>query len=176
MNHRWNNGHMVTAGNSVVMLMLDIARHQQGGPVRAVDIVARQSSSISHVEQLVSKMRRADLVMSMHGRGGGYRLTRKGITVAEILDAAQQPLAPQRSELSTEAGAVDALWTTADEMVRRLFQATTLEGLAAQLPEVQAKPVPKPAPRPIVVQRSMPRAPNSVFDLARQPIVERDRP
>ena len=56
------------------------------------DISARQEISLSYLEQLFAKLRRAGLVSSVRGPGGGYRLKREGSTVfmAEIIDAVNE--------------------------------------------------------------------------------------
>jgi Rrf2 family iron-sulfur cluster assembly transcriptional regulator len=54
--------------------MLDVALHSQQGPVPLADISERQGISLSYLEQLFSKLRKAGLVASVRGPGGGYRL------------------------------------------------------------------------------------------------------
>lgn len=54
--------------------MLDVALHSQQTPVPLADISERQGISLSYLEQLFSKLRKAGLVTSVRGPGGGYRL------------------------------------------------------------------------------------------------------
>ena len=54
--------------------MLDVALHSQQNPVPLADISERQGISLSYLEQLFSKLRKAGLVASVRGPGGGYRL------------------------------------------------------------------------------------------------------
>src|SRR5690606_27818863 len=56
------------------------------------DISERQGISISYLEQLFSKLRKNELVSSVRGPGGGYRLSRDGnqIFVAQIIDAVDE--------------------------------------------------------------------------------------
>lgn len=54
--------------------MLDVALHSQDGPVPLADISERQGISLSYLEQLFSRLRKAGLVASVRGPGGGYRL------------------------------------------------------------------------------------------------------
>ncbi|GLQ74903.1 HTH-type transcriptional regulator IscR [Vibrio penaeicida] len=54
--------------------MLDVALHSQESPVPLADISERQGISLSYLEQLFSKLRKAGLVASVRGPGGGYRL------------------------------------------------------------------------------------------------------
>ena len=83
---------LTTRGRYAVTAMLDLAIHGHESPVTLSDISARQEISLSYLEQLFSKLRRGDLVISVRGPGGGYRLSRgrKGIFVAQIIDAVDE--------------------------------------------------------------------------------------
>jgi Rrf2 family iron-sulfur cluster assembly transcriptional regulator len=72
--------------------MLDLALHGSNGPISLADISGRQDISLSYLEQLFAKLRRNNLVSSVRGPGGGYRLSRGGhqIFVAEIIDAVNE--------------------------------------------------------------------------------------
>jgi Rrf2 family iron-sulfur cluster assembly transcriptional regulator len=83
---------LTTKGRYAVTAMLDLALHSQQGPVSLADISGRQNISLSYLEQLFAKLRRGDLVNSVRGPGGGYRLSREAckICVAEIVDAVNE--------------------------------------------------------------------------------------
>lgn len=83
---------LTTKGRYAVTAMLDLALHGQSGPVSLADISGRQDISLSYLEQLFAKLRRGDLVKSVRGPGGGYRLSRAGdqIFVAQIIDAVNE--------------------------------------------------------------------------------------
>jgi Rrf2 family iron-sulfur cluster assembly transcriptional regulator len=72
--------------------MLDLALHANKGPVSLADISSRQEISLSYLEQLFAKLRRSELVSSVRGPGGGYRLSREkaDIFVAQIIDAVNE--------------------------------------------------------------------------------------
>jgi len=72
--------------------MLDLALHGKDGPISLADISGRQDISLSYLEQLFAKLRRNELVHSVRGPGGGYRLNRprSEIYVAEIIDAVNE--------------------------------------------------------------------------------------
>ena len=74
--------------------MLDLALHKDQGPISLADISGRQNISLSYLEQLFAKLRRQQLVSSVRGPGGGYRLSREKaeIFVAEIIDAVNEPV------------------------------------------------------------------------------------
>lgn len=83
---------LTTKGRYAVTAMLDLALHGKGKPVSLADISGRQNISLSYLEQLFAKLRRNDLVSSVRGPGGGYRLSRGGqeIFVAQIIDAVNE--------------------------------------------------------------------------------------
>jgi Rrf2 family iron-sulfur cluster assembly transcriptional regulator len=72
--------------------MLDLALHAGKGPISLADISTRQEISLSYLEQLFAKLRRHQLVKSVRGPGGGYRLSRESgdIFVAQIIDAVNE--------------------------------------------------------------------------------------
>lgn len=78
-----------TKGRYAVTAMLDLALHQDSGPVILADISQGQGISLSYLEQLFAHLRRARLVRGVRGPGGGYRLARpaRAITVADIIVA-----------------------------------------------------------------------------------------
>ena len=65
-----------TKGRYAVTALADIAIHGHQAPVALADISERQDISVAYLEQLFVKMRRAGLVDSVRGRGGGYKLAR----------------------------------------------------------------------------------------------------
>ena len=78
---------LTTKGRYAVTAMLDLALHSATGPVTLADISARQGISQSYLEQLFGKLKRARLVQSLRGPGGGYALTRapRSISISEII-------------------------------------------------------------------------------------------
>ena len=83
---------LTTKGRYAVTAMLDLALHSTNGPVSLAHISGRQDISLSYLEQLFAKLRRNDLVRSVRGPGGGYKLSRGGheIFVAQIIDAVNE--------------------------------------------------------------------------------------
>jgi len=74
--------------------MLDLAFHSQKKPVTLTDIATRQTISLSYLEQLFARLRRAGIVTGVRGPGGGYKLSRAAndINVAEIISAVDEQL------------------------------------------------------------------------------------
>jgi len=96
-----------TKGRYAVMAMTDLAQHEEGGrPVSLADIAERQGISLSYLEQLFAKLRRAGLVSSVRGPGGGYRLSRASgdVRVADIIMAVDEPISATRCRAGTPKG------------------------------------------------------------------------
>lgn len=85
---------LTTKGRYAVTAMLDLAFHSQINPVTLTDIAARQVISLSYLEQLFARLRKAGMVTGVRGPGGGYKLSRdpKYINIAEIIAAVDEPL------------------------------------------------------------------------------------
>ena len=83
---------LTAKGRYAVTAMLDLAVHREEGPISLADISERQGISLSYLEQLFAKLRRQELVSSVRGPGGGYRLNREArdIFVAEIVDSVDE--------------------------------------------------------------------------------------
>ncbi len=81
-----------TKGRYAVTAMLDLALHQNTGPVTLADISKTQGISLSYLEQLFAKLRKRELVTGVRGPGGGYRLARDAdaITVADVITAVDE--------------------------------------------------------------------------------------
>jgi hypothetical protein len=69
---------LTTKGRYAVTAMLDIALHHERGPVSVAEVAERQGISSAYLEQLFSKLKRAGLLRSVRGPGGGYELARPG--------------------------------------------------------------------------------------------------
>lgn len=91
---------LTTKGRYAVTAMLDLAIHGQSKPVSLNDISGRQGISLSYLEQLFAKLRRCDLVSSVRGPGGGYRLARTGaeISIAQVVDAVNESMDATRCQ------------------------------------------------------------------------------
>lgn len=85
-------------GRYAVMALCDLARHGTGKPLALADIAERQSISLSYLEQLFAKLRRAGIVNSVRGPGGGYLLARPDseIAIADIIMAVDEPVRTTR--------------------------------------------------------------------------------
>ena len=83
---------LTTKGRYAVTAMLDLTLHADNKPVSLSEISERQSISRSYLEQLFSRLRQSELVSSVRGPGGGYRLGRSSedIYIAQIIEAVNE--------------------------------------------------------------------------------------
>src|SRR5512135_794984 len=85
---------LTTKGRFAVTAMVDLAMRGDHSPVTLAGISERQKISLSYLEQLFGKLRRSNIVSSVRGPGGGYRLARPAaqIPISEIILAVDEPL------------------------------------------------------------------------------------
>ncbi|HXF67454.1 MAG TPA: Fe-S cluster assembly transcription factor [Burkholderiales bacterium] len=85
---------LTTKGRFALTAMIDLGLNQGSEPVTLAEISGRQKISLSYLEQLFGKLRRARLVESVRGPGGGYRLARdmSAVSAADIILAVDEPI------------------------------------------------------------------------------------
>ena len=85
-----------TRGRYGLRAMIDLAVHSLDGAVSISSIAARQELSESYLEQLMSKLKKAGLIISVRGAQGGYLLARAAsdISVGDVLRALEGDLNP----------------------------------------------------------------------------------
>ena len=81
-----------TKGRYGMVALVDLALQPADTLTSLADIAERQDVSLPYLEQLFVRLRRAGLVDSVRGPGGGYRLARAAetIRIAEILEAVDE--------------------------------------------------------------------------------------
>ena len=110
-----------------MVALADLAFLEAGALASLADISRRQNISLPYLEQLFVKLRRGNLVVSVRGPNGGYRLARPAhdIRVVEILEAVDETV----DALQTGAGASGGVsGSRAQSVANRLW-----EGLSAQV-------------------------------------------
>ena len=85
-----------TKGRYALRIMLDLAKHRDQGPVALREISERQKITPKYMESIMSLLLRDNLVISLRGKAGGYKLTREpdDYPLYEILSTAEGGLAP----------------------------------------------------------------------------------
>ena len=128
---------LTSKGRYAVTAMLDVAIKEHMGPVPLADISERQGISLSYLEQLFSKLRKKELVSSVRGPGGGYKLgkTRAEISVAMIIDAVNESVDVRKctGESGCNENGVQclthSLWEQLSDRISTFLDGITLEEL-----------------------------------------------
>ncbi|WP_370270466.1 Rrf2 family transcriptional regulator [Nioella sp.] len=110
-----------TKGRYAMVALADLALQGTQGLTSLAEISKRQDISLPYLEQLFVKLRRAGLVDSVRGPGGGYRLARPAseIRVSDVLGAVDETV----SALHTGAGASGGMsGSRAQSMTNRLWE------------------------------------------------------
>jgi Rrf2 family transcriptional regulator, iron-sulfur cluster assembly transcription factor len=132
-----------TRGRYAVMAMAELAARGEG-TMSLAEIAACQCLSQCYLEQLFAKLRRAGLVVSARGPGGGYRLARPAgeVTIAAIMLAVDEPLHATRCTpgsggcLTLPGGAAPcrthALWDALGRQIRSFLDGVTLADVVGE--------------------------------------------
>jgi Rrf2 family transcriptional regulator, iron-sulfur cluster assembly transcription factor len=130
---------LTTKGRYAVTAMLDLALHSDQGPVSLADISRRQEISLSYLEQLFAKLRHGELVGSVRGPGGGYRLKKSAedIYVAQIVDAVNESVDATQcgGEGNCNHGEVcltHFLWADLSQQIHQFLSGISLASLVAR--------------------------------------------
>jgi Rrf2 family transcriptional regulator, iron-sulfur cluster assembly transcription factor len=127
---------LTTKGRYAVTAMLDLAYHSQNNPVTLTDIAARQTISLSYLEQLFARLRRANMVKGIRGPGGGYTLSgmAQNINVADIIAAVDEPIhvtkcGGEANCQKNQACLTHDLWMGLSEQIRDYLKSITIAQL-----------------------------------------------
>ena len=127
---------LTTKGRYAVTAMLDLAAHNDKGPISLADISDRQGISLSYLEQLFSRLRKRGLVQSTRGPGGGYQLHKaaEDISVAAVIAAVDEKVDTTRCGGSRNCQANERclthdLWTDLSVQIRQFLGDISLSDL-----------------------------------------------
>ena len=136
-----------TRGRYALRAMIDLALHADEGPVLRSDIAERQEISAHYTEQLFVKLRRAGLVESVRGPGGGYILAKSAdqIRAGDIIRTVEGPIALVHcvaAQQETACHRVDScvthlLWKRLSDKVAEVLDSVTLKDLCDQARELE---------------------------------------
>jgi Rrf2 family cysteine metabolism transcriptional repressor len=137
-----------TRGRYAVRAMIDLALHADDGPVRGNDIAERQEISVHYIEQLFVKLRKAGLIESVRGPGGGYILAQSAdqIRAGDIVRTVEGPIAlvhcvaPQQEAAChrVDSCVTHLLWRRLSDKAAEVLDSVTLKDLCDQARELQA--------------------------------------
>lgn len=127
-----------TRGRYAIRVMIDLAEHSGGEYVPMKSVAQRQNLSLKYLERILPVLAKNSLVEGVHGKGGGYRLTRKPseYKIGEILRLTEGDLAPvsclecnaQPCDRAAECKTLP-MWKGFHDMANKYFDGITLEDL-----------------------------------------------
>lgn len=130
---------LTSKGRYAVTAMIDIALNQGKGPITLSLISERQGISLSYLEQLFAKLKRAGLVSSARGPGGGYRLSRAAneVTISQIIHAVDELVDARKCAGRANCNNGDEclsheLWADLSELIDTFLKNITLQTLIDQ--------------------------------------------
>lgn len=85
-----------TRGRYALRVMIDLAENSDSDYIPMKKIAERQNISLKYLERILPSLAKSNLIEGVHGKGGGYKLTRepKEYRVGEILRLTEGDLAP----------------------------------------------------------------------------------
>jgi Rrf2 family iron-sulfur cluster assembly transcriptional regulator len=126
-----------TKGQYGVRAMYEIAKGSSLGPVTIKRISEEQHVSVAYLEQILNKLRRAGIIKSVKGPGGGYMLARdpKLISIGEILNELEGPVAitscldPKEGCVRVDSCVTHLLWKSLGDNIKRFLDGMKLQDL-----------------------------------------------
>ena len=124
--------------------IFDIAYHAAGRPIQIKDISRRQEIPQRYLEQIFQKLKKANIVKSVRGPGGGYVLARDpaDITVGDVIKAVKEPIDPvfcvdneykSNKKCNRSDQCVTRLvWKEAGEKITEYFDSITVNDLCGR--------------------------------------------
>jgi Rrf2 family protein len=127
-----------TKGQYGVRAMFELAKNFDKGPMTIKEIAERQDVSVAYLEQLLNRLRKASLIKSRKGPGGGYMISKKPeeISVGMILNSLEGPVAITRclGPSAKRCKRVDScvtrlLWKSLGEKIEEFLNTINLKDL-----------------------------------------------
>ncbi|MCD4714175.1 MAG: RrF2 family transcriptional regulator [Clostridiales bacterium] len=128
-----------TKGRYGLRAMVDLAMNSSGEHVALSHVAEREGLSVQYLEQVFSTLRKAGLVKSVKGAGGGYTLSKEPslITAGSILRAMEGDLSivgkskdDGTSPTVVEQCIRESLWDRIDESIVSIIDEVTIQQLA----------------------------------------------
>lgn len=136
-----NMSFVSTKGRYGLRVMIDLAKNNTGEYIPLNDIAKRQAISEKYLESIVGTLSRNGLLISLRGKGGGYKLAKcpEEYTILEILKCIEGPLAPitcLEKEVNDCPRAAEcntlSMWEDFYKMVKDFFGSRTLADLVIE--------------------------------------------
>ena len=129
---------VTSKGRYALMVMIDLAQHPDDGFISLKTIADRQGISMKYLEMIVGSLKKAELVDSVRGKEGGYKLnkTPQEYSIGEILRCIEDNLAPvaciKEGEIQCDrSGAclTVPMWKELDDITNAYLDTVSLEDL-----------------------------------------------
>jgi Rrf2 family transcriptional regulator, cysteine metabolism repressor len=127
-----------TKGRYGLSMMFELAKKYGNGTISLKDIAKNQELSETYLEQLISHLKKAGLVISIRGAQGGYELSRApaDITVGQIIRTLEGPLAPSDCVVTSgpecskaEYCVTRPIWEKIMESINSVIDSITLQDM-----------------------------------------------
>ncbi len=128
-----------TKGRYALRVMIDLAEQNIDSYIPLKEIAKRGEISLKYLESIMSILSKADYITGLHGKGGGYKLSRSAdeYTVGSILRLTEGSLAPVsclECNAQTCSRAADCrtlpMWKEFDRITNEYFDSITVSDLA----------------------------------------------
>lgn len=135
-----------TKGRYGLRALIDLARYSEIEPVSISSIAARQKISERYLEQLMTLLKKAGLIKSIRGAGGGYVLAKEmgEISVGDVLRALEGNLEPVECTGFDEEDSCEAaggcvtkyVWQRINESINKTVNEISLKQLVEESKQV----------------------------------------
>ena len=138
-----------TKGRYALRIMLDLAQHETDGYISLKSVSERQAISLKYLELVIAMLHKANLVDSMRGKEGGYRLSKdpSEYSIGSILKVMEKTLALVACMSCGETACSNKencltlpLWQQLDQIIDTYLESVTLKDLLdgnVQIPIMQ---------------------------------------
>ena len=123
---------LTTKGRYAVMAMADLALFKDKGPTSLTDIALRQNISLAYLEQIFIKLKSNNLVKSVRGAKGGYKLdvSPEEIKISNIISAVDEEVKMLSCKKESKRGCNNKsskcithnLWDQLDQHINNFFE------------------------------------------------------
>ena len=127
-----------TKGRYALRVLIDLAENNNGSYIPMKVVAQRQTLPLKYLERILPVLTQNNIIESVHGKGGGYRLTRKpeDYTVGEILRLVEGDFAPvaclghdaKPCEMASKCRTI-TMWKKFKDVIDEFFDGITLKDL-----------------------------------------------
>ena len=141
---------ITTKGRYGLRALIDLAQYSEIEPVSINSIANRQGISERYLEQLMTLLKKAGIIKSIRGAGGGYVLAKEmeNISVGDVLRALEGNLEPVECAAFSEEDSCQAaggcvtkyVWQKINESINQTVNEISIKQLVEESKTVGNKP------------------------------------